>query len=212
MNKLFSLFFLLSSSAVFGMANDEATAPEKTPEAAASRLQQLEYPYGDSITFAIDARRLSCPVVHSDKVGIYNQKMLDMRNLIAGSDVVQQALEQFQSVVIKDKAPWDNETAKIKKGIKQLVEDQKIKLKELSLNIQAMERADQTKLFAPVQEDLDPEFENTMSLNAALAEKQDVLKKYAAAQLVASLIELEELKEAHAKVREKTLAQKAPVI
>lgn len=211
MNKLFSLFFLLSSSALFGMGTDGASAPEKAPETVARKLQQLEYPHGDSITFAIDARRLSRPVVHADKVGMCTQKMLDMRNLIGDSDVVQLSLEQFQSVVIKDKAPWDNETAKIKKGVKQLVEDQKIRLKELSLNIQAMERADQTKLFAPVQEDLDPEFENTMSLNAALAEKQEVLKKYVAAQLVASLIELEELKEAHAKVREKTLVQ-APVI
>ncbi len=134
-----------------------------------------------------------------------------MRNLIGDSDIVQQALEQFQWIVTKDKAPWDDEKTKIKKGVAQLVESQKKRLKDLSLNIQAMERADRTKLYAPVQEDLDPEFENTMSWNSALAEKQEVLKQYVAAQLVSSLIELEELKEAHAQVREKTLAQ-APVI
>lgn len=211
MNKLFFLFFLLSSSVLFGMGTEPAQEPEKAPETVARKLQQLEYPHGDSITFAIDGRRLSRPVVHADNAGTYNQKMLDMRNLIGDSDIVQLSLEQFQSVVIKDKALWDDEATKIKKGVKELVETQKKSLKMLTLNIQTMERADQTKLFAPVQEDLDPEFENTMSLNAALAEKQDVLKKYVAAQLVASLIELEELKEAHAKVREKTLAQ-APVI
>ncbi len=211
MNKLFCLFFLLSSSAVFGMGTNQAPTPEKAPEAVANRLQQLEYPQGDSITFAIDARRLSRPVVHSDKVGTYNQKMLDMRNLIASSDIVQQALEQFQSLVTKDKAPWEDEATKIKKGVKQLVEEREKRLKELSLNIQAMERADQTKLFAPVQEDLDPEFENTMSWNSGLLEKKEVLKQYVAAQLVASLIELEDLEKVQEKVREKTIAQ-APVI
>lgn len=208
MNKLLSLFFLLSSSVLFGMGTEPAPEPEKAAEAVATGLTELVYsPHGDRLTFNIDARALSKHVVHADKVGMYTQKMNDMRNLIGDSPIVQHALEQFQSVLIQERAPWSTEERKIKNGVKILLEEQRHKLTTLSRNIQAMESADRTKLFPGLVEGLDPEFENTMSWNSALSEKKELLKKFAAMQFVSSLLELQELEEMHAMVKAKPMLQ-----
>ncbi len=193
MKKIFSFFLLMSSCAIFAMGTEEG------------EIKQLIYPSGDSLTFTINERELSKHVVPADKANVYVGKMNDMRNLLSKSEIVQHALEQFQSVLVKETKPWEDEQRMIKAGVKELVDVHSKKLADLSRDIQAMERADRTKLFPIVYvEGMDPEFENTMSWNSALAEKKEVLKKFVAAQIVSSLLQLEEIEEAHAKVREKT--------
>lgn len=108
---VFSLVLLMSSSSLLNAMEDKQPVPKESEECP---LKKYEYPDFDRITFVVDAQALSKHVMLAERVPQFGQQMNDMRNLLAGSTLINDALLIFQKVILTSAKPWEDEKRRIR--------------------------------------------------------------------------------------------------
>ena len=94
--------------------------------------------------------------------------MNDMKNLIARSEIVQAALEEFQKRLVKEVMPWEDEACKLRAGLEDAISQRTQTLAQL-LGTKSKRACRWTKLTYPYGPNYqDPKFENLMGWDASL--------------------------------------------
>lgn len=172
-------------------------AMQEAPEQKkGSSLVKLEYTGPDRISRAIDTQSLSKCVVPEDQLPYLAEQMQMMGTEIACSTLPNDALKEFQKLLLTEKKPWESEKDKVKNLLSAQTRELKSEYRKHETDCRASEYADEKKQFLPWQEFDQQIFDELDNLNAwktSVAAQKDALKKLMVARYLKSLLKLQEL-------------------
>lgn len=157
---------------------------------------RLEYTGPDRISRAIDTQSLSKHLVPEDQLPYLAEQMQMMGTEVARSTLLNDALKEFQKLLLTEKKPWESEGYKVKNLLSAQIRELKSEYRNHETNCRASEYADEKKQFLqwhrPDPQIFD-EVDNLDAWRTSVAAQKDTLKKLMVARYLKSLLKLQEL-------------------